>query len=256
VRLHLHTWGTSGGPPLVCLHGITASGRQFRGLGDERLGQRFSVLAPDLRGHGESGWQPPWNIDAHLSDLLETVGCEPATWIGHSFGGRLVLELSAHHPEILLRAVLLEPVVQVSPEGAAADAEQAFEDRSFSSLEDAVADAAKAYPRAPRGLIEQEAPEQLERGLDGRWRRRFSRPAYVTALSEMTLPPPPPKSLAVPTLLVLAERGSAVTPGQIDAYVETLGDLIEVMYVPTSHSLLWEAHGEIGDAIARFCDPS
>jgi pimeloyl-ACP methyl ester carboxylesterase len=70
----------------------------------------------------------------------------------------------------------------------------------------------------------------------------------------MTLPPPPPESLAVPTLLMLAERESAVTPRQIEAYVEALGDLIEVVYVPSGHSLLWEALSEIGDAIARFHD--
>jgi lipase len=164
MRLHLRTWGTLGARPLVCLHGITASGREFRRLAEERLAQRFFVLAPDLRGHGKSGWEPPWNIDTHVDDVLETLEREPATWIGHSFGCRLILELAARHPELLLRAVLLEPVVQISPEGAASDAELAFEDRSFASVEEAVADAARAYPRAPRELIEQEAPESLSRG--------------------------------------------------------------------------------------------
>jgi lipase len=256
MRLHVYTWGKSSAPPLVCLHGITASGRQFRGLAEEYLAERFYVLAPSLRGHGESGWEPPWNIETHVNDLLETLEREPATWIGHSFGGRLILELAARRPHLVRRAVLLEPVVQISAASAAADAELAFEDRSFASVEEAVADAVGAYPRAPRELVEQEAPDQLERGRDGRWRRRFSRPAYVTALSEMTRPPPRPELLNVPTLLVLAEVDSAVMPRQVEAYARALGDLIDVVYVPGRHSLFWEALTEMAEAIVRFHDRS
>ncbi|MBD0339116.1 MAG: alpha/beta fold hydrolase [Thermoleophilia bacterium] len=78
----------------MCLHGVGAHGLRYRRLADRLPGRRLVAL--DLRGHGRSGWQPPWDLDTHLADLLETVdalGLERPDWIGHSFGGRLVIEL-------------------------------------------------------------------------------------------------------------------------------------------------------------------
>ena len=96
MLLHLHEWGDHDAPAIVCLHGITTHGLRFRRLAEERLAHRFRVLAPDLRGHGRSGWEPPWNLSTHLADVIETVdaaGVGRATWLGHSFGARLILEL-------------------------------------------------------------------------------------------------------------------------------------------------------------------
>ena len=71
---------------MVCLHGVSGHGRRFRRLVEEHLADRFHVRALDLRGHGRSTWDEPWTIEQHVEDLLDTV-TEPATWIGHSFGG-------------------------------------------------------------------------------------------------------------------------------------------------------------------------
>src|ERR687884_1061168 len=101
MLLHLHEWGERSAPPLVCLHGISAHGRRFRRLAEERLARRFRVLAPDLRGHGRSEWEPPWTIATHAADVLETVtaaGVERATWLRPSFGGRRILGLGAVPP--------------------------------------------------------------------------------------------------------------------------------------------------------------
>ena len=111
MLLQLHEWGDVSAPPLACVHGINAHGRRFRRLAEERLATRFRVLAPDLRGHGSSEWEPPWTIATHVHDLLETLddaGVRNADWIGHSFGGRLVLELAALAPDRIDRALLLQ----------------------------------------------------------------------------------------------------------------------------------------------------
>ncbi|MDQ3993500.1 MAG: alpha/beta hydrolase, partial [Actinomycetota bacterium] len=103
MRLHVHEWGEVGAPPLVCLHGVSGHGRRFRRIVEERLAARFHVLAPDLRGHGRSGWDPPWNLATHLADVVETVvddaGVDHAIWLGHSFGGRLILDLYDWYPD-------------------------------------------------------------------------------------------------------------------------------------------------------------
>jgi lipase len=112
VTLYVHAWGD--GPTVVCLHGVTSSGVLF-----ERLASHlpYRLLAPDLRGHGRSTWEPPWRIEQHLADLGELFE-EPSAWIGHSFGGRLVIELAARRPELVERAVLLDPAIRVRPDNA------------------------------------------------------------------------------------------------------------------------------------------
>src|SRR5438067_5170952 len=118
VRLHVHEWGDSPSPPLVCVHGVTGHGERFKRLAELRWAETHHVVAPDLRGHGRSGYDEPWDFATHIADLVETTGAlgiERADWVGHSFGGRLVLELAARHPERIRRAVLLDPAIQILP---------------------------------------------------------------------------------------------------------------------------------------------
>ena len=134
MRLHVHEWGDPHAPPVVCLHGVSAHGRRFRKLAEERLARHFRVLAPDLRGHGRSGNDPPWDIATHLGDVLESVDgadVDRAIWIGHSFGGRLVLHLAAQAPERLTAAVLLDPAIQILPHVGHDFAQEAALDHSF-----------------------------------------------------------------------------------------------------------------------------
>ena len=62
-------WGDARLPPLVCLHGVTSHGLHFAKLA-ERLSDRFRIVGLDLRGHGASPWEPPWNLEQHVTDVL------------------------------------------------------------------------------------------------------------------------------------------------------------------------------------------
>src|SRR5204862_5033542 len=102
----------------------------FRRLADG-LSARYRVCALDLRGHGHSEYEPPWSLETHVADVVETVEGSRAIWIGHSFGGRVVAELAARHPELIERAVLLDPALQVLPHVAFDMAELERRDVSF-----------------------------------------------------------------------------------------------------------------------------
>jgi len=131
VKLHVHEWGDADSPPVVCLHGVTGHGGLFARLAERLPDHR--VLAPDLRGHGRSTWEPPWRIETHLDDLLETFADVVSTaWIGHSFGGRLVLELAAREPERVERAVLLDPAIRIRPDNALRAANEVPLDPAYS----------------------------------------------------------------------------------------------------------------------------
>ena len=121
---------------MVCLHGVNAHGRRFRKLAEERLQRRFRVLAPDLRGHGFSDWEPPWTIATLAHDVLETldaIGIRRARFVGHSLGGRLVLELAALDPGRVERAALLDPAIEILPHVGFDFAERERADHSFAS---------------------------------------------------------------------------------------------------------------------------
>jgi lipase len=256
MRLHVHEWGDEDAPALVCLHGVSAHGRRFRRLAEERLARNFRVLAPDLRGHGLSDYEPPWSIATHLDDVLQTVdaaGVErPAAWLGHSFGARLLLELCALAPDRVERAVLLDPAIQILPHVGLDFAEEAARDHSFASPEEAIESRLAGGAPTPREFVEEEAREHLVVSPDGRLRWRYCRSAVVTAYGELCTEPPPPSVLQVPTLLVHASVFGLVREEQLAEYVDELGDRLDVAAVPGGHIVYWDAYEQTADAIEKF----
>ena len=256
MRLHLHEWGSADAPPVVCLHGVTAHGARFSHLAGRLAG--FRVLAPDLRGHGRSTWEPPWRLDTHVDDVLETAhaaGVDGATrWIGHSFGGRVLLELAARFPERVERVVLLDPAIRIPPENALRAADSVREERVFPTPADAVAVPLAGPPRlAPPELVEEERAQHLE-AVDGGYRWRYSRSAAVAILGELAVRPPAPDELRVPVLLVVGSEVSVVAPRQIDELRSALGDRLQVTSVAGGHNVLWDAFEATAAAVATFLE--
>jgi lipase len=251
MRLQLHEWGDPNAPPLVCVHGVSAHGRRFRRLAEERWADRFHVLAPDLRGHGFSPWEPPWNLGQHVDDLVETAGV-PATWLGHSLGGRLVLELAARHPELVERVVLLDPAIQLLPSVALDLAQQQCQEGSYASVEEAIGARRPFASLTPTEILEEEMSEHLVQGADGRYRLRCARAAVASLYGELSTPPPPPETLLAETLLVYAPAFSLVRDDQLEAYRAALGERLTVVAVPGGHIVFWDAYEETADAIEAF----
>ncbi|MDX6442190.1 MAG: lipase [Gaiellaceae bacterium] len=245
--LFTHEWGNPAAQPLICLHGVTGHGERFKRLAEERWGGQFHVIAPDLRGHGRSGYEPPWTFPTHVADLIETLdalGIDKADWVGHSFGGRLVLELAARHPERIRRAVLLDPAIQILPHIAlaAADAERA--DAVYASPDDY----ADSRPDSPREVVLEDARLHLEALSDGRLRRRNCQAAAVSIFAELASDPPPPDTLRAPTLLIHAPAYGLVREEQLVAYA----DRVEALGVPGMHMVMWDAFDEVADAVLQF----
>jgi lipase len=250
MRLHVHEWGAPDAPPLVCVHGVSAHGRRFRKLAEERLASRWHVLAPDLRGHARSEWEPPWNLETHVDDLVETFAdLGPAPWLGHSFGGRLVLELAALAPKRLSAAVLLDPAIQILPHVGFDFAQEAAKEHSFASIDEAIAARAASGAPTPRRFLEEEAHEHLAPGADGRLHWQCARAAVAAIYGEICREPPAPSVLAgIPTLLVHAEQFGLVRDEQLEEY----RDVAELAAVPGGHVVYWDAYEETADAVEKF----
>jgi lipase len=255
--LKTHRWGPDSAESVVCVHGITQHGRVFDRLARRLAAQGRSVLAVDLRGHGDSGREPPWNAATHVGDLLETLdaeGVERMTWIGHSLGGRLVAEAGVREPRRSDRLVLLDPGLEVPPERALRSAEVERLDWSFATVDGAVnallSNDSMVAP--PRDVVTAFVRDDLRKGPDGRFRFRVCPSAAVVAWSEVTLPAPPVARL--PTLVVRAAVPLYDGSAQEARYREALGDLLTVETVPNGHNVLWEAPNETFGAIERFLE--
>ena len=113
VTLHGHrvTYRTAGdGPVLLLLHGVTNSSQTWEPVAAELAGS-FTVIAPDLLGHGESATpRGDYSLGAHASgvrDLLSLLGHAHATVVGHSLGGGIAMQFAYQFPERCERLVLV-----------------------------------------------------------------------------------------------------------------------------------------------------
>ena len=259
MRLHVEAWGRPDAPALVCLHGVAAHGARFRKLAEERLAHRFRMVAPDQRGHGRSGWEPPWRIETYVRDVLQTIealGIERADWLGHSFGGRLALELAVRAPERVERVVLLDPALHVDPGRALEEAEAERPERAYASEEEAIEACLAETSPAARSFAEEEVRVHAVRGADGRLRLRYCPAAVVALWSEMATEAPAFERVRAPVLLLYAPAADYVTPAQVEAIRGALGNRLHVVEVAGGHMVLWDAFEETADAIERFLRPA
>jgi pimeloyl-ACP methyl ester carboxylesterase len=237
---------------------VTQHGGIFAELGKRLAAGGRSVVAVDLRGHGASLREPPWNIGTHVDDLRETLdelGIERATWVGHSFGGRVVAEAAARAPERVDRLVLLDPGLQIPADWALRSAEIDRLDWSFASVDGAVNAllASDSIVAAPEAVVAAYAADDLQRGPDGRLRFSACPSATVVAWSEMTLPAP--EIAQLPTLVVRAAVPLTDGRAQDLRYRKALGSQLKLVAVPNGHNVLWESPAETFAAIEGFLAP-
>lgn len=255
MRLNARTWGPQGGEAVVCVHGLTQHGGIFEQLGRRLVEDGYRVASLDLRGHGDSGREPPWNTETHVADLLETVGdlgIERATWIGHSFGGRMIAALAAAAPERVGALVLLDPGFTVPPAYALESAEVERLDWSFATVDGAVNAllSSDSVVASPQEVVSAYVESDLVRGADGRLRFGFSPSAAVVAWNELTLPAP--EIAPVPTLLVRPVTSTIHNRVDDRRYRDALGSLLTMAAVPNGHNVLWESPRETEAAIVDF----
>ena len=116
----------SGPPPgeadavVLAVHGITSSLEIWRSVARElSAGTRLALIAPDLRGRGQSWTLPgPYGITAHLADLisvLDEAGAPRAVVVGHSLGGFIAAGLAVEHAERVSGLVLVDGGLPVPP---------------------------------------------------------------------------------------------------------------------------------------------
>jgi len=112
VHLPISCWGTGDGPRVLLIHGLAGNRGTWWNIAEQLADGGCAVVAPDLRGHGDSPTTSRYRFDDFAGDLAELGG----PWdlvIGHSLGGPIACAL-AHRCRQVAALVLLDPVFEIA----------------------------------------------------------------------------------------------------------------------------------------------
>ncbi len=112
LRLHYVDWGNEDAPPLLLIHGGRDHCRNWDWVAQE-LREQFHIIAPDLRGHGDSQWMIGGTYGAaefiyDIAQLLHQTKNTPTLIIAHSLGGHIALRYAGLYPETVEKVVVIE----------------------------------------------------------------------------------------------------------------------------------------------------
>ena len=112
LRLHYVDWGNPGGRPLLLVHGGRDHCRNWDWTA-AAFRDDWHVIAPDLRGHGDSQWSPDgsYTMAGYVYDLAQLIHQQrlaPVTIVAHSLGGAIALRYAGIYPETVARLVAIE----------------------------------------------------------------------------------------------------------------------------------------------------
>ncbi len=112
LRLHFVDWGNRTAPPLLLVHGGRDHCRNWDAVA-LALREDWHVIAPDLRGHGDSGWSAEghYGMNGYIYDLAQLIhqqNLAPVTILAHSLGGNIALRYTGIYPESVRRLVAIE----------------------------------------------------------------------------------------------------------------------------------------------------
>jgi 3-oxoadipate enol-lactonase len=233
-------WRRQKAPDVVLVHAGGLDGRMWRPL-TERLGKRFRLHVPDLRGHGSTPL-PPGEY-SHVEDLvrmLDGLKIDRAIFVGASFGGWVSLQLATAAPERLRALALLAGTLADSEEWSAGlEAFGAQEEALLEAgdIEGAVALGVRTWVREPaiadlvaemsRGAFE------LQHGVEATARED---PVDLGALAVPTLTVS--GGLDFPDFARFADRIAAEVPGAERAEVPDAGHLIALERPDAAAALL------------------
>jgi len=187
LKLHWLDWGNAGAPPLILQHGGMDHAHTWDHIA-RQLCDKYHVVAPDLRGHGESEWSSDGNyaIATHVYDFAELIrvnGWDKVKIIAHSLGGNVSARFAGIFPGVIEKLVLIEGLGY--PPGARAtlraqsagerlrawiETERGFAARPqkhFASIEAAAARMMEVHPKLVKATANYMTANGLRRNEDG-----------------------------------------------------------------------------------------
>ena len=269
LRLHFTDWGNPSAPPLILKSWRLDHSRSWDHMA-QALRATFHVVAPDLRGHGESDWATgsSYSLADHVYDLtrlVKSADFEKVTIIGHSMGGMVSLTYAGAFPDKVSRLVVLDgvtnfPARKVKPADVriadwVGDLDK-FAQRKIHGYP-SVADGAERILTRNRRLTREQAmhfaTHGLKRNADGTYSWKFdpylrARAPYRLSLEDhMALW----SRIRCPTLLVSGSESflpDPATAGVISHFKQA--ELVKIE--GAGHSLHHDRPNEVLDVLKKF----
>jgi esterase len=215
ANLSFRDLGGAGNPPMVILHGMLGSSRNWQTAGRD-LAEAFHVRAPDLRNHGESPHAPTMSYPELMDDVLawlDVQGLGRVTLLGHSMGGKVAMLLACRHPERVERLI----VADIAPRDyfwpAHRQSFAAMNELNLGDLRSRAEAELRFEARVPSWGMRKFLLTNLERGDDGKWKWQMNLPALTEALPELEKNPlTPADRFTGPAHFVAGEKSNYVEP--------------------------------------------
>lgn len=249
--------------PLLLLHGLADCAVVWSSLG-RYLAEEYHIIAPDLRGHGESSKpESGYNSEelvADLSALMAHLGWEKAHILGHSWGGKLAAIWASRYPQYFSSLILVDPfyvdrlpswlritfplLYRVLPflQGMGPFASEAAAEKLAQSL--------KQY-RQWTTLQQQAFRASIEPKRDGTWGSKFTVAARDRIFTDVMQQSGLTKQLAIPSLLIQPTAGLNRTQWQLKPYRRYLSPL-EIEQVSGNHWVFLVNPDEFNRVVAEF----
>ena len=234
LRLHYVDWGNSSAPPLLLVHGGRDHCRNWDWVA-EKLARDWHIIAPDLRGHGDSQWSQDgtYMMAGYIYDLAQLVHqlrAAPVTIVAHSLGGNIALRYAGLYPENVAKLVAIEGL-GASPKMKAQRLAKPFAERMRAWIDAqrglsgrlprryaSVEDAFKRMQEENKHLTPEQARHLTQHGVsqneDGTYSWKFDN--YVRSWPPYDMPEADIEELwtriACPTLLVYGRESWASNP--------------------------------------------
>lgn len=171
ISLHLQDWG-KGAPTCVLLHGLGEGAYVWNPFAPP-FGSTHRLLAPDFRGHGDSGWskQRQYAVGDYVADILhvfQMLGIRDVTLVGHSLGAAVAVRLAVHPALRVRKLVLVDFGPGMNPEGRD-HARQSLREqfRTYESIAEYADSLVDQRPMASREEIDRIARLSLREDADG-----------------------------------------------------------------------------------------
>lgn len=251
------------GMPLLLLHGMADHALVWSSLGDY-LSSNYQVIAPDLRGHGESGKPATgYHFQDYIGDLralINHLGWTQAHILGHSWSAKIAAIWATQQPEVFKSLILVDPFfIDKMPSWIRITFPILYQvlpflkiTRSFDSYQsiEAIARQLKQY-KGWSNLQQEVFKNAIEQKADGSWSGKFTLSARGEIFEDVMGFAGLTKTLDIPSLLILPQQGLNRTAWQIQSYKKYLTSL-EIKKIPGNH---WAFLGEpesFNQAVAEF----